>query len=153
MCCFIKAGFSNSGKIYGEVKTFLKRQPDVIIKYKSITTFRNQTLSLSGNHLIYARHSFQERFNPMLVFSSFLKWKMLLQTVIKMITIFKATLSQKTIFSPRYADQVSIGDEVVAQGYDGLSPTMVINVIDQFVQGKQCYKTVITFSKLLNLHT
>ena len=49
-------------------------------------------------------------------------------------------MSQKIIFSPRYADQVAIGDEVLTQGYDGLSPTVVINMIDQFVQGKHCYE-------------
>ena len=62
-------------------------------------------------------------------------------------------MSQKIIFPPRYADQVSIGDEVLTEGYDGLSPTMVINVIDQFVKGKHRYEIVITFSKMLNLHT
>ena len=62
-------------------------------------------------------------------------------------------MSQKITFSHRCADQVSIGDEVLTQGYDWLSPTMVINVIDQCVQGKHCYLIVITFSKMLNLHT
>ena len=59
-------------------------------------------------------------------------------------------MSQKIIFPPRYADQVSIGDEVLTQGYDGLGPTMIINVVNQFVQGKHYYKIVITFFQDVN---
>ena len=61
---FILIGFSNSEMEYGELRTFLKRQSDVIMKYKSITTSMNQTLSLSANHLIYARQNCHERFTP-----------------------------------------------------------------------------------------
>ena len=34
---------------------FLQRQHEVLGQYKSITTESNETISLSANHLIYAR--------------------------------------------------------------------------------------------------
>ena len=58
---------SSGAVIYSEVRTFMKRQPTMITKYKSITTFWNKTLTLSGKHLIYARRSLNEKFNPMWV--------------------------------------------------------------------------------------
>ena len=67
------ADTSNGEAIYSEVRAFLKRQPDVIVSYKTIKTLWNQTLSLSGNHLIYARKSGQGVFIPMLVFYKYFK--------------------------------------------------------------------------------
>ena len=63
----LQANSSNSEVIYGEVRAFLKIQPDAIVSYKTIKTLWNQTLSLSGNHLIYTRKSGQGIFTPMLV--------------------------------------------------------------------------------------
>ena len=39
------------------------------------------------------------------------------------------------IFSFRYADQVAIGDEVLVQENDGLTPSKVINVTSSTMQG------------------
>ena len=47
-----------------QVKTFLKRDPDVITQYQSITTLCNKSLSLSGDHLVYARKFYSNEFNP-----------------------------------------------------------------------------------------
>ena len=46
----------SSGEVtFSEVKAFLKKQPHVTTTYKSITTSTNQTITLSPNHMIYAR--------------------------------------------------------------------------------------------------
>ena len=56
---------STDGKLtYSKVTTFLKKWPSMITTYKSITTLRNKTISLSGNHLIYARKDGNDKFNP-----------------------------------------------------------------------------------------
>ena len=68
MFTFSKIVSSAGNKIYSEVKTFLKRHADMIMDYNSITTSGNETLTLSENHLIYARTSCQDQFNPKLVF-------------------------------------------------------------------------------------
>ena len=58
---------SSSGIVtYSEVKTFLKKQPDMILEYKSITIW-NETLTLTGNHLLYARENSVDKFHPMQV--------------------------------------------------------------------------------------
>ena len=51
--------------IFSEVKAFLKKQPHVIGTYKSITTSGNKTITLSPNHLIYARKMDTEKYLPM----------------------------------------------------------------------------------------
>ena len=51
--------------VYTEVKTFLDKKHSTINMYKSIETFGNSTLSVSGNHLIYARRKLTEHFIPM----------------------------------------------------------------------------------------
>ena len=57
---------SSSGSVqYSEVKAFLKKIPDVIMKYMSITTDANKTITLSENHLIYAKKFTTEQFHPM----------------------------------------------------------------------------------------
>ena len=54
-----------SGSVtYSEVRTFLKKQPDVMTQCKLIAT-ANETLILTGNHLVYARENFDDHFNPM----------------------------------------------------------------------------------------
>ena len=54
---------------YSEVKMFLKKQAGVITEYKSITTSANTTISLSKNHLIYAKKYYDEKFETMYVCS------------------------------------------------------------------------------------
>ena len=42
----------------------------------------------------------------------------------------------------RYADEVSIGDEVLVQGNNGLTPTKVINVSKITLQGNHLFLTI-----------
>ena len=58
----------NGDIIFSEVKAFLKKQPHVTGTYKSITTSTNQTITLSPNHLIYARKAGMEKYTPMQVY-------------------------------------------------------------------------------------
>ena len=63
----ISAIVSSSGIVtYSEVKTFLKKEPDMVLENKSIT-FWNETLTLTGNHLLYARENSFDKFHPMQV--------------------------------------------------------------------------------------
>ena len=55
----------NSDVVFSEVRIFLKKQYTGINMYTSIKTFDNYTISMTGNHLIYARKSGTESFNPM----------------------------------------------------------------------------------------
>ena len=57
-------GSSTGTLIYSEVRAFLKKQPDIMIKNKSIKTAK-ETITLTGNHLLYAREKFALKFNPM----------------------------------------------------------------------------------------
>ena len=54
---------SNGTVIYSEVKAFLKKETNVITQYKSVATM-NKTLTLSGDHLVYARKRLVNRFYP-----------------------------------------------------------------------------------------
>ena len=57
---------SSSGEItYSEVKMFLKQKPDVIMKYKSLRTLQNKTITLTGNHLLHARKRSSDMFFPL----------------------------------------------------------------------------------------
>ena len=57
---------SADGKeMYSKIRTFVKRDPVSITKYKSITTSCNKSISLSGNHLIYVRKGPEGKFNAM----------------------------------------------------------------------------------------
>ena len=49
---------------YTEVTAFLKRQPNILTQCKSIATMK-ETIILTGNHLIYARKTLDDQFNPM----------------------------------------------------------------------------------------
>ena len=49
---------------YSEVRTFMMEDHTVINDYMSITTSWNNTISLTGNHLIYARKNSTKKFNP-----------------------------------------------------------------------------------------
>ena len=51
--------------MYSEVRTFLHMEPELITKYKAITTFNNESITLSGNHLVYAREMYTDRFIPL----------------------------------------------------------------------------------------
>ena len=56
---------SSTGELTcSEVTTFLKKKRDTVTLYKSTVTV-NETLSLTGNHLVYARKTFDYQFNPM----------------------------------------------------------------------------------------
>ena len=63
---FIFHTVSFRGKVrYSEVKAFLQKQPDLTVKYISIVTMDNRSLSLSGNHAIHARKYVSDEFQPM----------------------------------------------------------------------------------------
>ena len=56
---------SSTGMVtYSEVRAFLEKESDIMIQCKSISTV-NETLILTGNHLIFAREKFASQFNPM----------------------------------------------------------------------------------------
>ena len=55
---------SNGIVTYSEVKAFLKKEQNVITQYKPIAT-KNKTLTLSADHLVYARKGLVDRFYPM----------------------------------------------------------------------------------------
>ena len=63
----ISAIVSSSGIVtYSEVKTFLKKKPDMVLGFKSIS-FWNETLTLTGNYLLYAKENSVDKFHPMQV--------------------------------------------------------------------------------------
>ena len=51
--------------IYSEVRAFLTKNSEKLIKYMLITTLFNETLTLSQNHLIYTRKADSDDFYPM----------------------------------------------------------------------------------------
>ena len=54
------------GKIsYSEVRAFLMKESSAINMHKSITTSMNSTITLTGNHLIYAKNRNADQFYPM----------------------------------------------------------------------------------------
>ena len=63
---FVLCSVLSSGRtVHSEVKTFLTKEPSAVTLYKSITTFLNKTISLTGNHLIYAKKGCTDKFSPM----------------------------------------------------------------------------------------
>ena len=55
---------SSGGRLtYGKVKAFQKKQYSMTSVYKSISTSSNNTITLSENHLIYARKNCRNKFN------------------------------------------------------------------------------------------
>ena len=50
---------------YSEVVSFLQKEANVVAKYESITTSHNESIQLSGSHLVFARKHIDEKFNPM----------------------------------------------------------------------------------------
>ena len=50
-----------------------------------------------------------------------------------------------------YADQLSIGDEVLVQGNNDLTSAKVINISDLTMQGKYCNLLVVTHCALLHI--
>ena len=61
----LHAGYVDGSATYSQVIAFVRREPTKIPMYKSITTSSNQTISLTGNHLVYARNGPTGRFTPM----------------------------------------------------------------------------------------
>ena len=56
---------SSTGKVtHSEVIAFLEKKPDIMAEFKSITTI-NETIILTGNHLVFARERFSTQFIPM----------------------------------------------------------------------------------------
>ena len=51
--------------VFSEVQIFMKKQFNIMTKYKAITTSFNKTIRLSGNHLIHARSKSADTFYPM----------------------------------------------------------------------------------------
>ena len=62
---FMKLVLPSGSVSYSQVTSFMKKQQVITRMYISITTSWNNTLSLSGNHLIYTRKSYMEKFMPM----------------------------------------------------------------------------------------
>ena len=69
---FLICGFSfvnlvsASGRlIYSEITSFMEREHFTTNMYKLLTTSYNKTISLSENHLIYARQTSMYKFMPM----------------------------------------------------------------------------------------
>ena len=56
---------TTGGFKYSEVVTFLKKDPTTITKYQLIRTLYNESIILSGNHLMYGRKLGSDEFNPM----------------------------------------------------------------------------------------
>ena len=54
----------NGRVVFDEVQIFMKKQFNIMTKYKAITTSCNKTIRLSGNHLIYARSKSADIFYP-----------------------------------------------------------------------------------------
>ena len=53
--------------IYSEITTFMEKHNFAINRFIKIATSNNMTISLSGNHLIYARKVNIDKFLPMYV--------------------------------------------------------------------------------------
>ena len=57
---------SSTGSVkYSDVRTFMKKDHNAMTKYLLITTYCNKTLTLSPNHLVYARKYTSDEFIPM----------------------------------------------------------------------------------------
>ena len=59
---------SDGSLTYSEVISFVEKQHALTTMFKSITTSFNNTVTLTGNHLIYARRSSVEKFIPKWVY-------------------------------------------------------------------------------------
>ena len=63
---FLGHTVSHSGNIvYSEIRGFMKKQHTGIVMYKTLTTSKNKTIQLSGDHLIYARKTSLNKYHPM----------------------------------------------------------------------------------------
>ena len=51
--------------MYSDIKTFLHKDDAAIGLHIKIMTAANNTISLSGNHLIYATKNCSDKFSPM----------------------------------------------------------------------------------------
>ena len=58
----IYSGRPDGSNTYSEIKAFLMKEHTAVTMYQQITTSTNQTISLTGNHLIYVRKRFTDNF-------------------------------------------------------------------------------------------
>ena len=137
---------------YNKVTVFLDQEPTVTSIYQSIQTNLNYTIDLTGNHLIYRRKDTTDKFHAMKVYfyHQIYYWKSIVENFrfsLYIFTFFKSkqninfTLVNKQsiyfdLFSFRYANKVSIGDEVLIQRNDEMTATKVINITKSLMQGK-----------------
>ena len=114
---------------YSEVRTFLKKQPNIMTQYMSILTM-NATLAVTGNHLIYSRKTYAEELIPRHVTPS-----------IKCNFSYNASFSFKNIIMNifRYADKICIGDEVLVHESNVLVPQKVMNITKTVMQGNSFF--------------
>ena len=57
---------SSTGEMtYSEVIAFLKKNPTALMEYQLITTLHNESIVLSGDHLIFVRKYGSDEFNAM----------------------------------------------------------------------------------------
>ena len=124
--------------------------------YKSFLTSLNTTITLSGNHLIYVKKSSVERFNPVWVYHIFL---IFLFGSIQYLTqkTFNNFITASAIklfnflsnITYSYADDVSLGDEVLVDGIDGLTTATILDSYNSVMQGN--HWSLISCSYLLVL--
>ena len=149
MCICICWPVSPSGSInYSEVTALLRKQSVLSGMYMSMTTSLNTTVSMTANHLIYARKHCSEKFHPVYVIASiFYEINNLLNNKIRKIFLFQnfrfplfyntvhifliflgkqLLIFGKTIF--RYAKKIVLGDEVLVQNNDKMNPTKIIKI-------------------------
>ena len=130
--------------VYDKVRTFMKKVPSMINMYKSIITSLNETIRISGNHLIYTRKYEVDMFNPQYVLISKNSELILADFISKTFKIQNWTCDK--VISFRFADKVSIGDEVLVQKYDGLVPAKVTKVFSSKMQGNKFFYLYFLFS-------
>ena len=118
--------------------------------YRSITASNNKTIYLSMNHLIYSRKSHAEIFNPKWVdltdfstdFSETFEQNKGIDNS-SSITLYYWLMNGYISFF-RYADYISVGDEVLAlQENHELTPAKVINTSTFKMQGTFHYCNIL----------
>ena len=120
---FVNLVLANGETSFSEVKAFLKKQPHVIGTYKSITTSTNQTITLSPNHLIYARKIQTEKYLPVYV-----KTMLLYQILHPFRTEQIGRIRNFIIQFCRFADVVDVGDSVLIEQQSEMVPAKVEHI-------------------------
>ena len=109
---------------FSEIQTFIEKEHAISRRYKSITTNLNTTVSLTSNHLIYARKNVMDKFHPMLVHRTLIFLnihpKIQISTPRHHCVSFLLLSMYCTHF--RYAEQISIGNEVIVHQNNELTP-------------------------------